>query len=171
MQEARPIHSLHCLDPFSLIFYRSLIMLCLVIPWSVIQDKPPFPPNLSVTDRVLQVLRYFNFLAKVVEILYVMIWYRCFLTLANTVGSYFALQQMPISIQKMILSSSPIFTVVFARIFLKEHFGIIEVTRCLDILYPFILNPYISAGYCDVADVIRSDSCHPAFIYLPQGAT
>ena len=54
----RLIHSLHCLDPFSLIFYRSLIMLCLVIPWSVIQDKPPFPPNLSITDRVLQVLRY-----------------------------------------------------------------------------------------------------------------
>ena len=46
------------LDAVSLIFYRSLVMLTLTIPWSIIKDQPPFPPNLSLKDRFLQVLRW-----------------------------------------------------------------------------------------------------------------
>jgi drug/metabolite transporter (DMT)-like permease len=35
--------------------------------------------------------------------------------LFQVVASYFALQQMPLGIQKMILSSKPVFTILFAR--------------------------------------------------------
>ena len=42
-------------------------------------------------------------------------------------AAYFAIQQMPLSVEKMIVSARPIFTLFFARIFLKEAFGIFEV--------------------------------------------
>ena len=46
------------IDPISLIFFRSTVMLCLEIPWSIVKDQPPFPPGLTVRERVLQVLRW-----------------------------------------------------------------------------------------------------------------
>ena len=36
---------------------------------------------------------------------------------------------MPLSVEKMIVSARPIFTILFARIFLKEAFGIVEVEQ------------------------------------------
>ena len=46
-------------------------------------------------------------------------------------AAYFALQQMPLSVQKLIISARPIFTVILARIFLKEPFGKIDVSLLL----------------------------------------
>ena len=42
-------------------------------------------------------------------------------------AAYFALQQMPLSVQKMILSLKPVFTIIFERIFLKVPIGVVEV--------------------------------------------
>ena len=52
----------YSVDAISLIFYRSLVMLTLTIPWSILKDQPPFPPNLSLKDRFLQVLRWVDVL-------------------------------------------------------------------------------------------------------------
>ena len=45
------------IDPINLIFYRSLVMMSLSIPWSVAVDQPPFPSKMTKTDRALQILR------------------------------------------------------------------------------------------------------------------
>ena len=52
---------------------------------------------------------------------------RCMISGAQVLAAYFALQQMPISVQKIIISARPIFTVVLARLFLKEPFGKLDV--------------------------------------------
>jgi len=46
----------------------------------------------------------------------------------NFIAAYFAIQQMPLSVVKTIMSARPIITVILARIFLKEKFGLKEVT-------------------------------------------
>ena len=56
------------------------------------------------------------------------------------IASYFALQQMPLGIAKMILSSKPVFTLLFARLFLKERVGWVA---CLAVL--FMLAGVVSA--------------------------
>ena len=46
------------MEPVTLIFFRSTVMLSIVIPLSIVKDQPPFPPGLTVRERVLQVLRW-----------------------------------------------------------------------------------------------------------------
>ena len=45
------------IDPVTLIFFRSTVMLSIEIPWSIIRDHPPFPAGLSLRERILQVIR------------------------------------------------------------------------------------------------------------------
>ena len=46
------------IDPITLIFFRSTVMLSLEIPWSIVKDQPPFPSGHSIKERGLQVLRF-----------------------------------------------------------------------------------------------------------------
>ena len=73
------------IHPVSLILFRSLISLTIAMSWGILKDQPPFPSKQKVKDRVLIVIR------GVIGCLQVM-------------ASYFALQQMPLSVQKIILS-------------------------------------------------------------------
>ena len=54
--------------------------------------------------------------------------FRCILAGFHVLAAYFALQQMPLSVQKMILSLRPVFTIIFERVFLKVPVGVVEVT-------------------------------------------
>ena len=51
------IKEMRDMEPVTLIFFRSTVMLSIVIPLSVVKDQPPFPPGLTIRERVLQVLR------------------------------------------------------------------------------------------------------------------
>jgi len=128
------------IDSVSLIFYRSLIMLIITMTWSIVKDQPPFPSGLSRKDRALQVVR-------------------CLISGVHVMAAYFALQQMPLSVQKLIISARPIFTVILARVFLKEPFGKIDVVTILLMIPGLILviqPPFIfpevvlSEGYKDM---------------------
>ena len=48
------------MEPVTFIFFRSAAMLSLVIPWSVVKEQPPFPPGLTLRERVLEVTRFNN---------------------------------------------------------------------------------------------------------------
>ena len=45
------------IDPMVLLFYRSLVNLSLILPWSVFKDKPAFPPGQSLKDRFCLIFR------------------------------------------------------------------------------------------------------------------
>ena len=94
-------------NPVVLIFSRSIIILTITMPINIVKDQPTFPTNLSVQDRLLLVFR------SVIGLLQVM-------------ANFFALQQMPIGFVKIIMSTKPVFTIIFARIFLKEKCDIID---------------------------------------------
>ena len=83
------------IHPVTLILFRSIISLSIAMPWGILKDQPPFPSNQTAKDRVLIVAR------GVIACLQVM-------------ASYFALKQMPLGVQKMILSTRPVFTIIFA---------------------------------------------------------
>ena len=114
------------IDPVTLIFFRSTVMLCLEIPWSLLKDQPPFPPGLTLRERVLQVSRLGScwLFEGPGHLLF-----RCVLAGLHVLATFFALQQMPLSVQKMILSLKPVFTMLFERIFLKVSIGVVEVTQ------------------------------------------
>ena len=95
------------IHPVVLIYYRSIIILTLMMPMSIFKDQPPFPTNLSLQDRLLLVFR------SVIGLLQVM-------------ANFFALHQMPVGVVKMIISTKPVFTIIFARIFLKETCDIMD---------------------------------------------
>ena len=57
--------------------------------------------------------------------------FRGIISCGHGLAAYFAIQQMPLSVEKMIVSARPIFTILFARIFLKEAFGIFEVEHLI----------------------------------------
>ena len=135
------------IDPITLIFFRSTVMLSLEIPWSIVKDQPPFPSGLSIKERGLQVMRFsiilftaifdniiveiffkrpklINFLSPLSLMLEL---FRCILAGFHVLAAYWALKQMPLSVQKMILSLKPVFTIIFERIFLKVPIGVVEV--------------------------------------------
>jgi len=56
---------------------------------------------------------------------------RCILAGFHVLAAYFALQQMPLSVQKMILSLKPVFTIIFERIFLKVPIGVVEIVTII----------------------------------------
>jgi len=89
------------INPIVLIFYRSIIIFSLVIPMGIVKDNPPFPSSQTFQDRFLLVFR------SIIGLLQVM-------------ANFYALHQMPLGVVKMIISTKPVFTIIFARIFLKE---------------------------------------------------
>ena len=95
------------INPIVIVFFRSLIILSLIIPFSLVKDQPPFPSSLSLQDRLLLVFR------SVIGLLQVM-------------ANFYALQEMPLGIVKMIISTKPVFTIVFARIFLSESCDLLD---------------------------------------------
>ena len=95
------VKNVSSINPIVLIFFRSIIILSLTIPMCLVKDQPPFPTNLSLQDRLLLVIR------SIIGLLQVM-------------ANFYALQQMPLGVVKMIISTKPVFTIIFARIFLKE---------------------------------------------------
>ena len=40
------------IDPLVLLFYRSIIILLVTLPWSIISEKSPFPPHQKNGDRL-----------------------------------------------------------------------------------------------------------------------
>jgi len=89
------------MNPIVLLFFRSIIIFSLLIPMGLVKDQPPFPTGQSLQDRLLLVFR------SIIGLLQVM-------------ANFYALQQMPIGVVKMIISTKPVFTIIFARVFLKE---------------------------------------------------
>lgn len=108
------------IDPITLIFFRSTVILSLTIPWSIVKDQPPFPSGHSIKERGLQVLR-------------------CVLAGFHVLAAYFALQQMPLSVRVMILSLKPVFTIIFERIFLKVPVGVIEIVTIVVMMLGVVL--------------------------------
>ena len=108
------------------------------MPWGILKDQPPFPSNQTAKDRVLIVAR------GVIACLQVM-------------ASYFALKQMPLGVQKMILSTRPVFTIIFARFFLKESCGLVECVTIILMLTglvlvikpPFLFTQQLESGYTE----------------------
>ena len=95
-----------------------------------------------------------------------MIQSRCIISGVQVLAAYFALQQMPISVQKIIISARPIFTVILARLFLKEAFGKLDVRAAsAHLLLP-------DSVQCTGSDNFTSgtwiDSGDTAFLHLYQ---
>ena len=40
------------IDPLVLLFYRSIFILMVTLPWAVLKEKPPFPPKQTNADRL-----------------------------------------------------------------------------------------------------------------------
>ena len=40
------------IDPLVLLFYRSIFIFIVTMPWAVLKEKPPFPPGQSNADRL-----------------------------------------------------------------------------------------------------------------------
>ena len=45
------VKTMTSIDPLVLLFYRSIFIFLVTMPWAVIKDKPPFPPQQSLKDR------------------------------------------------------------------------------------------------------------------------
>ena len=80
-----------------------------------------------------------------------------FLPTPKTGATYYAIQEMPLGVSKMILSSKPVFTILFARLFLKEQLFcfdsipiILMLTGVLLTVQPWNLSSKsLDAGYQD----------------------
>ena len=80
-----------------------------------------------------------------------------FFFFSKTGASYYAIQEMPLGVSKMILSSKPVFTILFARLFLGERLFCFDSIPILLMLTGFLLtvqpwNPSsrsLEAGYQD----------------------
>ena len=46
------IKQMTSIDPLVLLFYRLIIIFMVTMPWAVIKEKPPFPPQQSNVDRL-----------------------------------------------------------------------------------------------------------------------
>jgi len=106
------VKSLTEVHPITLIFLRSVTTLTMITPVGIVRDQPPFPAGHSLQDRALLVAR-------------------CLIGCVQVSAGYFALQQMPVGIQKMISSCKPVFTIVFARLFLKERLSVASIAAVL----------------------------------------
>jgi drug/metabolite transporter (DMT)-like permease len=93
--------SVRDMNPIVLLFFRSIIIFSLIIPMGLAKDHPPFPTGQSLQDRLLLV-------------------FRSIIGLLQVIANFYALQQMPLGVVKMIISTKPVFTIIFARVFLKE---------------------------------------------------
>jgi len=96
------------INPITLLMLRSLVSLSLATPLSISMDQPPFPPGYTWKERLVQLIR-------------------CVFACLQGLANYYALQQMPLAVAKMIISTKPLFTAIFARIFLGENIDFLDV--------------------------------------------
>ena len=108
------------IHPVPFLLYRSIISLSVTMTIGIFKDQPPFPSDQTLRDRILIVAR--GVIACV-----------------NVLACYYALLQMPLAIQRMILSTRPVFTLIFARIFLKESCGLVYLFSILLMLSGLVL--------------------------------
>ena len=102
------VKDLTSVPPVTLLFYRSLIMLGVSMPWAVAVNKPPFPPDMDRKEQGLLV-------------------FRGVVGFANILASYYSLRFLNIGDQKMVASSRPVWVILFSRLFLKEAWGVLDV--------------------------------------------
>jgi len=127
--------------------YQTMFSLSMSIPWSVAVDKGIFPPNEPRKLNCLLILRGVS---------------SCLVSL----GSVFALQNMPIGTFSMVLATRPFFSLVIARIFLSEPCGIPEIVT-MALLFSgviFVVKPPFIFPEDQVADVNHGD-----YFYLAVG--
>jgi len=126
------------INPIVLIFFRSIIIFSLLIPMGLIKDQPPFPTSQTLKDRLLLV-------------------FRSIIGLMQVMANFYALQQMPLGVVKMIISTKPVFTLLFARVFLNESCDLLDGLSVLlmmcgvvTVLHPWDLQTSeIDSGYSE----------------------
>jgi len=106
--------------PESLLFFRSVIMLGVSMPWAVCVNKPPFSPDMQRKEQV-------------------MLLFRGLIGFANVLASYYSLRFLDIGDQKMLASSRPIWVILFSRAFLNESCGLFEGILVIFMLSGLIL--------------------------------
>ena len=102
------VKDLTTVPPVTLLFYRSLIMIGVSMPWAVAVNKPPFPSDMGRKEQAMLV-------------------FRGVVGFANILASYYSLRYLNIGDQKMVASSRPVWVIMFSRLFLKETCGVLEV--------------------------------------------
>ena len=95
------VKDLTTVPPVTLLFYRSLLMLGVSMPWAVAVNKPPFPSDMGRKEQAMLV-------------------FRGVVGFANILASYYSLRYLNIGDQKMVASSRPVWVIMFSRLFLKE---------------------------------------------------
>jgi drug/metabolite transporter (DMT)-like permease len=96
------------ISPLVYQIYQTMFSLSMSIPWSVAVDKGPFPPNEPRKVNGLFILRGIS-------------------SCLTTLSVVFALQNMSIGTYSMVLATRPFFSLILAKIFLSEPFGIPEI--------------------------------------------
>lgn len=114
------VKDLTTVPPVTLLFYRSLIMLGVSMPWAVAAGKPPFPPDMDRKEQGLLVVRGM-------------------VGFANILASYYSLRYLNIGDQKMVASSRPVWVILFSRLFLKESCGVVDVVLMLMMMSGLVL--------------------------------
>ena len=96
------------INPLVYQIYQTMFSLSMSIQWSLAVDKGPFPPN---EPRKVNGLIIFRGISSCL----------------TTISVVFALQNMPIGTYSMVLATRPIFSLILAKVFLSEPFGIPEI--------------------------------------------
>ena len=112
------------ISPLPLILLRSLIMMSVSLLWSLVSRQPAISSDLTWKETFLIICR------GVVGFLHIL-------------ASYYSLNFLDIGDQKMVVSMRPAFVKGFARVFLKEAFGLCEgiLTVFMLIGIIFVLKP------------------------------
>ena len=96
------------IHPLSLLLFRSLMILSVSLPWSVLINRSPFPPDQSMDDRLCLL-------------------FRGMAGCLNMWANFYSLRHLPFGDQKIIVSTRPIFVSLSAKLFLKEPCGVVEI--------------------------------------------
>jgi len=129
------------IHPLSLLLFRSLMILSVSLPWSVMINRSPFPPDQSMDDRLCLL-------------------FRGMAGCLNMWANFYSLRHLPFGDQKIIVATRPIFVSLSAKMFLKESCGLMEILSMVLMLSGIILvvqPPIIFQGVHE-----DSDSSDPA---------
>lgn len=113
-------------DPFTIAFYRFLGICLPALPILIYRSEDPFPNG----KRLILVVR-------------------SVFGASNLIIHFYGLKHMPIADTNMISAASPIWVVIFARIFLKEPLKVFDVINVFVTLLGilFIIRPPFIFGY------------------------
>jgi len=114
------VRQLDSVHPIVILFYRSMTMMTIMMPVSVATNSPPFPSDRTLKERLLLILR------GVIDCL-------------STMASFYSLQHMPLGDQRMLVACRSLVTLISARIFLKEAFGIFETISAVLMMSGIVL--------------------------------